>query len=95
MPHDSIRSGDDHGWLVTPRALTTLATIVSLIYALHQPVRWVMQVAATVDMLGARVAALEGEVARERERRDTLDSALAALASHGDPGVARPSGRTH
>ena len=93
MPHDSMRSGDDHGWLVTPRALTTLATVVSLIYALHQPVRWVMQVAATVDALGARVAALEGEVAREREYRASVESELAAIAAQGDSGNARPPSR--
>lgn len=91
MPHDSMRSGDDHGWLVTPRAITTLATVVSLIYALHQPVRWAMQVAASVDALGARVATLEGELALERERRASVETELAVITAHGDSGKTRPS----
>ena len=69
MPHDSTHVPDERGWLVTPRALTTLATVVSLVYTLHQPVRYVMHVAADVDALQARVAALEGELA-DRRRAD-------------------------
>ena len=52
---------DDHGWLITPRALTSVATAVGLIYTLYVPVRYVLQIGATVDALNARVAALEIE----------------------------------
>ena len=93
MPHDSVRAAEDHGWLITPRALTSLATAVSLVYVLHQPVRYVMHVAATVDALTSRIAALESEVARERERRDTADTELAAIIARTDS--ARRPPRTH
>lgn len=52
---------DDHGWLITPRALTSVATVVGLVYTLYAPVRYVLQIGATVDALNARVAALEIE----------------------------------
>ena len=38
--------------------LTSVATIVGLVYTLHAPVRYVLQVGATVDALSARVATL-------------------------------------
>lgn len=57
---------DDHGWLITPRALTSLATAVGLVYTLHAPVRYVMRIGADVDALSARVASLETEIDHQR-----------------------------
>ena len=57
---------DDHGWLITPRALTSLATAVGLVYTLHAPVRYVMRMGADVDALTARVASLEAEIDHQR-----------------------------
>jgi hypothetical protein len=57
---------DDHGWLITPRALTSLATAVGLVYTLHAPVRYVMRMGATLDALSARVASLETEIDHQR-----------------------------
>ena len=95
MPHDSVHAAEEHGWLVTPRALTSLATAVSLVYVLHQPVRYVMHVAATVDALTSRITALEDEVARERERRGSADAELAAIVARADSArrPARPATR--
>lgn len=59
-------STDDHGWLITPRALTSLATAVGLVYTLHAPVRYVMRMGADVDALSARVATLETEIDHQR-----------------------------
>lgn len=57
---------DDHGWLITPRALTSVATAVGLVYTLHAPVRYVMRMGADVDALNARVASLETEIDHQR-----------------------------
>ena len=57
---------DDHGWLITPRALTSLATAVGLVYTLHAPVRYIMRMGADVDALSARVASLESEIDHQR-----------------------------
>ena len=57
---------DDHGWLITPRALTSLATVVGLVYTLQAPVRYVIRMGATVDALDARVATLEAEIDHQR-----------------------------
>src|SRR6478672_5551293 len=57
---------DDHGWLITPRALTSLATAVGLVYTLHAPVRYIMRMGADVDALNARVASLETEIDHQR-----------------------------
>jgi hypothetical protein len=57
---------DDHGWLITPRALTSVATVVGLVYTLHAPVRYVLQVGANVDALTARVTSLETEIDHQR-----------------------------
>jgi hypothetical protein len=64
--HSAPPSTDDHGWLITPRALTSLATVVGLVYSLHTPVRYVMQMGATVDALKTRVATLETEIDHQR-----------------------------
>ena len=84
MPHDSVHLADERGWLVTPRALTSIATAVSLVYVLHQPVRYVMHVAETVEALSVRISTLEGELSRERERRDAAEIELAAIAARTD-----------
>jgi len=64
--HPALSSTDDHGWLITPRALTSVATVVGLVYSLHAPVRYVMQMGATVDALNIRVATLETEIDHQR-----------------------------
>ena len=82
---------DDHGWLITPRALTSLATVVGLVYTLHAPVRYILQMGATVDSLNARVAHLETAIDQQhsiiaaeelfqadRDRRDPPDRSTAA-----------------
>lgn len=63
---NTVPPADDHGWLITPRALTSLATVVGLVYTLHAPVRYVMRMGASVDALNARVAALETEIDHQR-----------------------------
>jgi hypothetical protein len=47
------------GWLVTSRTITTAAAFVALLYALHQPVRWLIGLADEIAGLQARVTALE------------------------------------
>ena len=63
---NSVPIPNDHGWLITPRALTSLATAVGLVYTLHAPVRYVMRMGADVDALTARVASLEAEIDHQR-----------------------------
>jgi outer membrane murein-binding lipoprotein Lpp len=90
-----IPSTDDHGWLITPRALTSLATVVGLVYTLHAPVRYVMQIGSTVDALKTRVANLETEIDQQRgtiaaaelvlvdrDRRRAADAAVEAPSSN-------------
>jgi hypothetical protein len=96
---------DDHGWLITPRALTSLATAVGLVYTLHAPVRYVMRMGADVDALNARVASLEAEIDQQRgtiaaaellldrERQpasDEREAAATALVTAPRPDPARP-----
>jgi hypothetical protein len=57
---------DDHGWLITPRALTSVATVVGLVYTLHTPVRYVLHLGESVVVLTSRVDALETEMAHQR-----------------------------
>lgn len=76
-PQSSSPIADDHGWLITPRALTSVATLVGLVYTLHAPVRYVLQVGANVDALSARVATLETEIDHQR---GTIAAAEIALA---------------
>lgn len=78
MPQDRTRStaSEEHGWLITPRALSMLATTVGLVYTLQEPVRWALRVAATVDALDARVTTLESTLARQHaDTRATHDTA--------------------
>ncbi|MFL5561811.1 MAG: hypothetical protein ACJ79K_10080 [Gemmatimonadaceae bacterium] len=67
---------DDQGWLITPRALTSVATVVGLVYTLHAPVRYVLHVGETVDVLSTRVAALETEIDQQRGTIAAAESVL-------------------
>ena len=58
----------EDGWMVTPRAVTMIATIITILYSLHAPVRYVLGLANSVESLSGRVAALEAIAAREAER---------------------------
>lgn len=78
---------DDHGWLITPRALTSLATAVGLVYTLHAPVRYVMRMGADVDALNARVASLETEIDHQR---GTIAAAELILDRERQPAAAEP-----
>lgn len=78
---------DDHGWLITPRALTSLATAVGLVYTLHAPVRYVMRMGADVDALNARVASLETEIDHQRA---TIAAAELVLDRERQPAAAGP-----
>ena len=69
---------DDHGWLITPRAIATLATVVGLAYTLHAPVRYVLHLGDTVEVLNARVASLETEI---DQQRGTIAAAALVLES--------------
>lgn len=89
MPRDTSLSADERAPLVNPRALTTLATAVSLVYALHQPVRFVLRLASDVDALATRVAALEGAAAHERSADDPGLDAPADAARETTRGGAR------
>ena len=86
---------DDHGWLITPRALTSLATAVGLVYTLHAPVRYVMRMGADVDALNARVASLETEIDHQRgtiaAAELILDREQRAGAAEPEPAVRAPS----
>ena len=79
---------DDHGWLITPRALTSLATAVGLVYTLHAPVRYVMRMGADVDALNARVASLETEIDHQR---GTIAAAELILDRERQPAAAEPA----
>ena len=70
---------DEDGWLITPRALTSLATAVGLVYTLHAPVRYVMRMGASVDALTARVASLETELDNQR---GTMAAAELVILDH-------------
>lgn len=82
-------STDDHGWLITPRALTSLATAVGLVYTLHAPVRYVMRMGADVDALSARVATLETEI--DHQRGTIAAAELMLLDREQQPAVTHPS----
>jgi hypothetical protein len=79
MPRQTSTSyADDHGWLITPRAIASLATVVGLAYTLHAPVRYVLHLGDTVDALNIRVATLETEV---EQQRGTIAAAELVLES--------------
>ena len=81
---------DDHGWLITPRALTTVATIVGLVYTLHAPVRYVLHVGATVDALTARVATLETELEQQRGTIAAAELMILERPHGGEPPAPAP-----
>lgn len=73
------RTEHDDGWLITPRALTGVATVVGLVYTLHAPVRYVLRVGTTVDALAVRVTTLETEI---DQQCGTIAAAEMVLAEH-------------
>jgi hypothetical protein len=77
-PADAARQPQSDGWTVTPRAITTIATILAILYSLHAPVRYVLGVGSSVESLAARVAALETLVAREQERATAAEARIEA-----------------
>jgi hypothetical protein len=79
---------DDHGWLITPRAIASLATVVGLVYTLHAPVRYVLHLGDTVEVLNARVATLETEI---DQQRGTIAAAALVLESQTRAREAAPS----
>ncbi len=90
----SFPTSDEHGWLITPRALTSVATIVGLVYTLHAPVRYILHVGATVDALTARVATLETEIDRHRGTIAAAELAILNRASVPLRRSAQPGPRT-
>jgi hypothetical protein len=84
-----VPSTDDHGWLITPRALTSLATAVGLVYTLHAPVRYVMRIGANVDALNARVASLETEI--DHQRGTIAAAEMVILDREQQPGANPPA----
>jgi hypothetical protein len=81
---------DDRGWLITPRAIASLATVVGLVYTLHAPVRYVLHLGDTVEVLNARVASLETEI---DQQRGTIAAATLVLESRtrDETEASRPS----
>ena len=71
-PNDTTARAHDDGWTVTPRALTTIATIITILYSLNAPVRYILAVASSVEILERRVAALETIVARDAQRQPVV-----------------------
>lgn len=57
--------------MITPRAVTTIATIITILYSLHAPVRYVMGIASSLEALNTRVAALEALAARGADHAST------------------------
>ena len=78
-PADAARHPESDGWTITPRAITTIATILGILYSLHAPVRYVLSVGSSVESLSARVATLETLVAREQERAAAAEARLEAM----------------
>jgi hypothetical protein len=77
---DAAPNRQSDGWTITPRAITTIATILAILYSLHAPVRYVLGVGSSVESLAARVSALETIVAREQERAASAEARLEAIA---------------
>ena len=88
MTQQTSTDTDDHGWLITPRAIASLATVVGLVYTLHAPVRYVLHLGDTVDVLNARVATLETEI---DQQRGTIAAAAIVLESRTRERDAAPS----
>ena len=76
---DAAPTSPSDGWMITPRAITTIATILAILYSLHAPVRYVLGVGSSVEALAARVSALETIVAREQERAASAEARLEAI----------------
>ena len=70
------------GWMITPRAITTVATIITILYSLHAPVRYVLSLANSVDALSTRVAALEAVIAHQEERAEAAELRAIEAAAH-------------
>ena len=82
-------STDDHGWLITPRALTSLATVVGLVYTLHAPVRYVLRMGDSLEALNSRVSTLETEI--DHQRGTIAAAELLLLAQNRSDSAARTS----
>ena len=80
------------GWTITPRALTTIATILTILYSLQAPVRYVIAVVSSVDALERRVTTLEGIVAHDIEPAPPRGAAIssAPLAAPRTGATRRP-----
>jgi len=76
---DAISHPRDDGWMITPRAITTIATLLAILYSLHAPVRYVLGVGSSVESLAARVSVLETTVAREQERAAAAEARIEAI----------------
>ena len=79
---ESIPRSRDDGWMITPRAITTVATIITILYSLHAPVRYVLTLASSVDALSSRVAALEAVIAHQEERAEAAELRAIEAAAH-------------
>jgi hypothetical protein len=76
---DATSQPQSDGWMITPRAITMIATILAILYSLHAPVRYVLGVGNSVESLTARVSALETIVAHEQERAASAEARLEAI----------------
>jgi hypothetical protein len=65
-PIDTSRQSPSDGWTVTPRAITTIATILAILYSLHAPVRYVLGVEQ--ERAAAAEARLEAITIRDSAR---------------------------
>ena len=92
MPRqNSAPIAEDHGWLITPRALTSVATVVGLVYTLYAPVRYVVHVGETVDALSARVGSLETELEHQRGTIAAAELVIERQGRLGEPNAATES----
>lgn len=64
---DDVPRPREDGWMITPRSVTMIATIITILYSLHAPVRYVLGIASSVEALSSRVAALEAIAAHEAD----------------------------
>lgn len=70
---DDLPHPREDGWMITPRSVTMIATIITILYSLHTPVRYVLDIASSVEALTNRVAALEAIAAHDAERAAELE----------------------